>query len=97
MFVVSLTYVKKIEEVEKHIEAHIAYLEKYYVLEKFIASGRKVPRTGGIILAQASSRDELDRILQEDPFHIAQVAIYDVEEFIPTMTAPGYAALKNFT
>ncbi|MBL4905956.1 MAG: hypothetical protein JKX94_00765 [Sneathiella sp.] len=95
MFVVSLTYKTEISEVEKHIEAHIAYLEKYYAAEKFIASGRKVPRTGGVILVNMDDRAELDRILAEDPFSIADVAYYDVTEFVPTMVGKGFESLKR--
>ena len=56
MFVVSLTYKKPIAEVELHLAAHIAYLDEYYAAGTFVASGRKVPRTGGVILAKAESR-----------------------------------------
>ena len=95
MFVVSLTYKTDISEVEKHIEAHITYLEKYYAADKFIASGRKVPRTGGVILVNLDDRAELDRILAEDPFFVADVAHYDVTEFIPTMVGKGFESLKR--
>lgn len=95
MFVVSLTYTKDLSEVDRHIEPHIAYLEKFYALGKFVASGRKVPRTGGVILASAENREELDRILAEDPFWVANVADYDVTEFIPTMVGNGYENLKE--
>jgi len=82
-------------EVDKHIDAHIAYLEKYYALGKFIASGRKVPRTGGIILVNAANIDELTAIIEEDPFHIANLANYEVTEFIATMTAKAFEAFKQ--
>lgn len=36
VFVVSLTYKNKLSEVEKHIDAHIAYLEKFYVIKMCI-------------------------------------------------------------
>lgn len=87
MFVVSLTYKKPIAEVELHLAAHIAYLEQYYAAGTFIASGRKVPRTGGIILAKAATRTALELILQQDPFAIADVAEFEVIEFVPTKTA----------
>ena len=90
MFVVLLTYKTNLAEVDKHIKAHIAYLEK------FIASGRKVPRSGGVILANTPDREELDKILEEDPFHCAGIADYDVIEFVPTMGADGFETLKDF-
>ena len=59
------------------------------------ASGRKVPRTGGIILSSINSKNELDAILKRDPFRINGIAEYDTTEFIPTMTAKGLEALKE--
>lgn len=95
MFIVLLTYKKSLAEVDKHIQAHIAYLEKYYAQGKFIASGRKVPRTGGVILANTATRNELTQILDEDPFHYADIARYEVIEFVPTMAADGFEKLKE--
>lgn len=93
MFVVSLTYKKPIAEVEPHLAAHICYLDECYAKGVFIASGRKVPRTGGVILAKAESRAALEAILQQDPFYLEDVAEFEVIEFIPTKTAPGLEAL----
>lgn len=53
MFIVNLTYVKPLEEVEKYLEDHITFLNKYYASNNFICSGRKNPRDGGIILCTA--------------------------------------------
>ena len=52
MFIVSLRYVVPVEQVEPHMEGHMAWLEDHYASGMFMASGRKVPRTGGIILAR---------------------------------------------
>jgi len=95
MYIVALTYITELDKVEKHLAAHISYLEKYYALGKFIVSGRKVPRTGGIILVNVANRGELDKILQEDPFYQAQLTEFSITEFIPTMTAAGLEALKG--
>lgn len=96
MFVVSITYKVELSEVDQHIEAHVAYLKEQYKNGNFLASGRKVPRTGGVILAKAESREKLDAILEADPFFQANVADYDVTEFVPTMTAEGLDGLKEF-
>ena len=95
MFIVSLTYKTELSEVDRYIEAHVTFLEKYYSAGKFIASGRKVPRTGGIILINAASKSEVDSIIKEDPFHIANIANYEVIEFIPSMAAKEFDAIKN--
>lgn len=40
MYIVTLTYKKPIEEVEKHLEAHVIFLKENYAKGFFIASGR---------------------------------------------------------
>jgi uncharacterized protein YciI len=95
VFIVSLTYKRPLEEIESHLDAHVAYLKQEYARGSFIASGRKVPRIGGVILSNVKTRDELDAILAKDPFHIAGVAAYDITEFVPNMTAEGFENLKS--
>lgn len=95
MFVVSLTYVVELSEVEPHLAAHVEFLEWHYARGHFVASGRKVPRTGGIILARVASREQLDAILAEDPFQQAGVAEYEVTEFLATKVAPGFESIKD--
>jgi len=95
MFIVSLTYVVPLDEVDAVNPAHVAFLEKHYATGTFLASGAKVPRTGGIILAKASSEDALQEILAEDPFHQKKLAYYDVQEFVPSRTQAGLEGLKG--
>lgn len=84
MFILILKYIKPIEEVEKELESHIPYLEKYYSLQKFICSGRRNPRTGGVILCNAEDINEIKEIINEDPFYKKNIAKYEIIEFIPT-------------
>jgi uncharacterized protein YciI len=93
MFVVMLHYVQPVEAVDRHIEAHRAYLDRHYAAGDFIASGPQVPRIGGVILANVASREALDAVLEEDPFYREGVAQYQVIEFTPTKHAPAMAAL----
>ena len=62
------------------------FLNEQYELGNFIASGRKVPRTGGIILSKVESKSELEKIIEKDPFKINGLADYDLTEFIPSKT-----------
>ena len=84
MYIVNLNYIKEVSEVEKHLEEHIKFLEKYYEMGKFICSGRKNPRTGGVILLNAESLSEVEKIVLEDPFNINEIAEYEITEFFPT-------------
>lgn len=95
MFIVSLTYNCPLEEVDKHLDAHVAYLTQEYDNGNFIVSGRKVPRTGGVILSAVETREQLETILRKDPFYKAGIAEYDVTEFVPSMVAEGYEKLKE--
>lgn len=90
MFVFLLDYVVPVEEVDMELEEHIKYLEKYYCLGKFICSGRKNPRTGGVIICNSESIEEAEEIIREDPFYIRKVAKYDLIEFYPTKYADGF-------
>ncbi|MDP4145229.1 MAG: YciI family protein [Bacillota bacterium] len=90
MFILNLTYVKSIEAVESELNAHIGFLDKYYSSGNFICSGRKNPRTGGIILCNAKNKEEVEEIIKEDPFYIKQVAEYEIIEFSPTKYVDGF-------
>lgn len=81
--------------IDQHLDAHVAYLKRQYAAGNFIASGRKVPRTGGVILASVASRAKLTSILAEDPFRKAGLAEYSVTEFTPSMVAEGLEKLMN--
>ena len=91
MFIVSLSYKKDIIEVEKFMEPHIQFLDKYYAEKKFIFSGRKNPRTGGIILARNVDRETLQEIIKQDPFYENEIADYDITEVIPTKYDEDFA------
>jgi len=86
MFVVLLKYIKGLEEIDSYLPAHRDYLAEQYNNGNFIISGRKIPRNGGLILANLSSRDELEKIIEKDPFRINNVADYEFIEFEPTMS-----------
>ncbi len=87
MYIVSLTYKASLEAIDKELNNHIDYLKKQYAAGNFLASGRKIPRNGGVILAKAQSREELDEILRQDPFNQNNLADYEVIEFVPSMTS----------
>ncbi|MGC0415704.1 YciI family protein [Embleya sp. AB8] len=95
MFVITLTYVVPVEEIDALLPGHLAWLDRYYADGTLLASGRRVPRTGGVILARAADRGVLDAVLAEDPFRRAGAATYDVVEFAPSRTTPGLEGLLS--
>jgi uncharacterized protein YciI len=95
MFIVTLTYLKPVEEIDALMEAHVAWLKRHYEDGLFIASGRRVPRTGGVILARSGDAAALHAALAADPFVVHAAARCEVVEFTASMTAPGAEVLKT--
>jgi uncharacterized protein YciI len=95
MFIVSLTYTAPLERIDAHLAAHRVFLAAQYARGVFLMSGPKLPREGGVIVARAGSRAELEAVLREDPFQQAGVASYEIIEFVPNMTAEALAALRE--
>ncbi|NQY92920.1 MAG: GTP cyclohydrolase [Campylobacteraceae bacterium] len=93
MFIISITYSCPLEEVVKFLDRHVTYLKEQYSLGHFIASGRKVPRSGGIILSQMDSLEKLEKVLELDPFKINALAQYEIQEFIPSMSSKEFENL----
>jgi uncharacterized protein YciI len=81
MFIIELTYKVPLEAIDAHMKAHVAYLNKYYQSKKFIVSGRKIPRDGGLIIATASDKKEIEKIIKQDPFYKNQLADFTIIEF----------------
>lgn len=93
MFIIIATYRKPLEDVERVLPAHLAYLERQYEQGRFFCWGPQVPRTGGVILAKADSRAELEKILAADPFAAEGIADYTITEFTPRKAAPALGEL----
>jgi uncharacterized protein YciI len=94
MIILSLTYKATLEDAEKLMEAHMDWVKQGYENGHFLASGRKVPRTGGIILAKGD-RAEIERYFATDPFIVNDIAAYEVIEAAVSRTAPGLEILKS--
>lgn len=94
MYVVELTYLKPLAELDAQLANHRAFLDTQYAKGLFLASGPKNPRDGGIIIVSGRlSRDELDALLAADPFQVHDLASYRVIDFEPVKSAPELASL----
>ena len=95
MFVIDLNYIVPLEELDTHMADHVRYLRKYYKKNVFVASGRKVPRTGGIILALAASVEEVEKIISEDPFYKHELAEFTITQFLTSQYHPDLKKLLD--
>jgi len=94
MFIITSVYVKPMDQVEKYLVEHREFLDSYYKKGIFIASGRKATGDGGIIFAKGCTKEEIKKILIEDPFSREKISHYDVIEFSPNRVAEGLEKLK---
>lgn len=95
MFIIHVNYKVSLDIIEQYLSAHVDYLKQQYALGHFIASGRQVPRTGGVILSNMENREALEAILEQDPFKQNKLADYVITEFVPSMTCKELGFLKE--
>ncbi len=90
LFIINLTYTADLDTVLKNRPDHVVFLQRHYDAGNFLASGPKVPREGGIILAQADSKDKVIDMANQDPFITRGLATFEITEFVPNMTAGNF-------
>ncbi|MFF4818139.1 YciI family protein [Kitasatospora sp. NPDC001309] len=96
MFVLELTYTTaELERIDEALPAHVAWLNGHYAAGAFLASGRKVPRDGGVILAVGEDRAAIEALVATDPFVRLGLTEYRVTEFLATVTAPALEAYRQ--
>jgi uncharacterized protein YciI len=93
MFVIQLTYLVSLTEVDKYQQAHREFLDYYYKQGLLLLSGPMKPRSGGIIIAATNDKHYLESIFKKDPYYLAEIAEYQFIEFTPVMQC---AELKEF-
>ena len=81
MFIVKITYLVELNEIDKYIQAHRDFLDTYYQSGEFLASGPMRPRTGGIVVSLGNDKSKIEAIFQNDPYYKAEVASYEFIEF----------------
>jgi len=96
VFIAISVYLKPLEEVNRFSAELAAWIVKHYVSGRFLASGRRVPPVGGIIIARAESQEEFLSMLAEDPYQQHGIAKYEVFEFNPGPLPRRSAELEAF-
>lgn len=90
MYILILSYKKSLDIVEQYLNPHKKYLDKNYQAGNFIASGRRNPRTGGVIICRAENIEEVRSVIGDDPFFQNEIADYEIIEFEPTKYLEGF-------
>lgn len=97
MFIILLSYKVPLSEVDKYLSSHREFLDYYYKQGLLVASGPMKPRSGGIIIAASNDKAQIESILKEDPFWLAEIADYQIIEFTPIKHCEALKALIQAT
>jgi uncharacterized protein YciI len=95
MFIVLLKYAAPLEHIDYALPDHRAWVEKQYERGLFLASGRQVPRVGGVIITRPMPRGKLEALLATDPWAEQKLVKYEICEFEATRTAPELMKLNE--
>ena len=95
MFIIELTYKVPAAEIDAALAPHMAFIDKYYQTGNFLASGRKEPRDGGIIMALAPTKKEIEAIIEQDPFYQNKMAEYRIIEFKATKKTKAFSIFEG--
>ena len=90
LFIIDLHYVAPLEKLDEAMQAHMRFLNEHYERGNFIASGRKVPRTGGVIIATAADKEEVDQWMRKDPFCKLGLSNFTITEFQTSQSNPAF-------
>jgi uncharacterized protein YciI len=93
VFVLLLTYVRPLAEVDALMREHMAWLNEHYAAGRFLVSGRRIPRTGGVIVARGDDRAEIEALAAGDPFVAGGVATCEVIQFRASQRAAALEGL----
>ncbi|MEZ4398931.1 MAG: YciI family protein [Kofleriaceae bacterium] len=92
MFVIELSYLASLPQIDAAMRDHVAFLDRHYAAGTFLISGRKIPRDGGIIIAVGVSRSQLEAVMAEDPFVARGLAEIRIIEFRASQRAADLPA-----
>lgn len=86
LFIIDFTYSASLQHIDEVVEEQRAWFDEGYAAGVLLASGRKVPRKGTIVLAVGQSSAEVDRYFKTSPFVRNDLVEYRITEFIPRKT-----------
>ena len=86
-FVVEITFTAEFSRIEPIVPDHRAFLQIGYDRGWLLMSGPQNPRVGGIVIARAPAKADLEAFFRDDPYAKGGVAAYRFTEFNPVKRA----------
>jgi uncharacterized protein YciI len=88
MFIVLLRFSTNPERGAALLAAHNEWIKKGFDDGVFLVVGRLEPKLGGGIVAYATSRQELQNRIDDDPFVVERVVTAEIFEVLPSRADP---------
>ena len=88
-FLLISRYTAPRERIEELVPEHRAFLQEHLASGLFVVSGRRVPWTGGVVVARGT-RAQVEAAVAADPFTRAGVAETELVEFEPLWGATSW-------
>lgn len=85
--------IQPLSVVDHFIEANRNFLERSDASDRFLPSGCRKPRTGGVQLVVTRSCGKREVTMRNDPFHWERIAEYEITAFLPSMAAEHLSTL----
>ena len=99
LWIIQSTYLKAGDDLAAVTPRHRVWLDQQDRSGLFLVSGRKVDGTGGVLLAQAESQEQLEEVFRNDPFVLEGCSEYTYTAFTPVkrgraVTVEGVAVVE---
>jgi uncharacterized protein YciI len=84
-FLIEITYLVPFEQLRDILPEHRAHLKTGYERNLLLLSGPQQPKVGGVVIARAEDRAEIEAFFAADPYQLRGVARYRMVEFDPVL------------
>ncbi len=71
------------EKIAEILPSHRAFLQTGYEKGWLLCSGPMVPKSGGVVIARAPEKLDIENFFSDDPYLLNQAATYRFVEFEP--------------
>ena len=93
MFVIQLKFSTNKAKASQFMDGHNAWLREGFNKGLFLLAGTIQPKLGGAILAHNATLEQVEAIVNEDPFVIEGVVVSEIIEITPSKAVPQFEFL----
>lgn len=88
MFIIQLKFSTNRANANQFIDGHNAWLKEGFAKGTFLLAGTIQPKLGGAILAHNATLEQIQAIVEKDPFAAEGVVATEIIEITPSKAAP---------